>query len=86
MCSVVVARAGFRSRCCCLTIGGWLGCALPAPVQPRDHYRKLRRTAEKADARTTLPCTSMSVGTETRCAVEKFINDRTAETGVPGPR
>ena len=40
----------------------------------------------KADARTTLPCTSLAVGTETGWAVGTFISERTADTGVPGPR
>ena len=60
--------------------------ARPAPVPPRRHYRKPRRTVENADARMTVPCTSVEVGTETGWAVGTFMRERTAETGVPGPR
>ena len=60
----------------------------PAPpaAHPARHYRKPRRTSANADARTTVPCTSWSVGTETGWAVGTFMRERTAETGVPGPR
>ena len=50
------------------------------------HYRKLRRTAEDARARTTVPWPSRLVGTLTGLAVGTFMRERTAETGVPGPR
>jgi len=50
------------------------------------HYKKLRRTAVKAEARTTLPCESREVGTWTGWAVGTFMRDKTADTGVPGPR
>ena len=58
----------------------------PAPPPAARHYKKARRTLANAAASTTVPCTSRSVGTETGWAVGTFIRDRTADTGVPGPR
>ena len=59
---------------------------LPAAHLPARHYKKARRTLANAAARTTVPCTSRSTGTETGWAVGTFMRERTAETGVPGPR
>jgi len=58
----------------------------PAPPVPHGRYRKPRRIVSNADASTTVPCPSLSVGTETGLAVGTFMSERTAETGVPGPR
>ena len=49
-------------------------------------YRKARNMLAKAAVSTTMPRTSLCVGTATGWAVGTFMRDSTADTGVPGPR
>ena len=58
----------------------------PAPPVLHGRYRKPRRIVSNADASTTVPCPLLEVGTETGLAVGTSMSERTAETGVPGPR